>query len=245
MEEEMRNLKSVSIVIPAKNEEETIDLVLNDLNKTVADLKSYSFEIIVVDDNSSDRTAEIAIKNGARVIRNKGSSGKGKALICGFNEAKGEFIVMMDADYSHRAEDIPFLIQPLENGAGLVIGSRIYGGSDEYTRVRAFGNIILTLCFGLLHKRYLSDALNGFKAFRRDIFRKFTYTSREFEIEIELLVNTLRAGMKIVEVSSHERRRKAGIAKSKVIKHGFKFFYRIVIEWLRNKFNRDRYVKIT
>lgn len=232
-------IKKVSVVIPAKNEEENIGLVLNDVNQTIAKMKGYFFEVIVVDDNSSDRTAEVAIKNGARIIHNRGKSGKGKALICGFKETKGDFIVMMDADYSHRAEDIPFLIKPLENGAGLVIGSRIYGGSDEYTRIRAFGNIFLTLAFGLFHKRYLSDALNGYKAFRSDIFKKFDYTSKGFEIEVELLVNTLRMGLSIVEVSSHERSRKSGVAKSKVIRDGSKFLSKIIIEWIRNKLRKE------
>ena len=140
----MDKLKKISVVIPARNEEETIGLVLDDLNKVIAGLKEYSFEVIVVDDKSQDATAETAVKNGAKVICNKGRSGKGNALVCGFKEATGEYIVMMDADYSHKSEDIPALIKPLESGAGLVVGSRIYGGSDEYTRVRAFGNIFLT-----------------------------------------------------------------------------------------------------
>ena len=172
------------------------------------------------------------------MIRNDGGrSGKGIALRQGLAVARGEYLVMMDADYSHRPEDLPQFLTALQEGAGLVVGSRIYGGSDEYTRVRALGNIILTAAFGLFHGRYLSDALNGYKAFRRDVFTDFTYTSADFEIEIELLVNCLRKGYRIVEVQSHERMRAHGQSKSRAIRHGTKFLARILSEWLRDRLN--------
>lgn len=233
--------KLISIIIPAMNEEENISDVLDDIFATTEKIKGYDFEIIVVNDHSKDRTPLIARSKNVKVIDNLRSPGKGHALITGFENAKGEYFVMMDADYSHRPEDVPALIRPLEDGAGLVIGSRIFGGSDEYTRVRAFGNIILTLGFGLFHKRYLSDALNGYKAFRSEIFKEFTYTAKDFEIEIELLANTIRAGKRIVEVASHERSRKSGNSKSKVVRHGIKFFNRILLEWMRNQCYRRQH----
>ncbi len=209
--------------------------MLSDLNEVIPRLNGCTVELIVVDDHSVDGTAEIARSLGARVIRNEGRhSGKGVALRVGFAAARGDYLVMMDGDCSHRPEDLPLLIEALDKGAGLVVGSRIYGGTEEYTRVRAFGNIILTFWFGFFSGRYLSDALNGFKAFRRDVFTDFDYTSRDFEIEIELLANTLRKGYRIVEVPSHERGRHAGVAKSKVIKHGTKFALRVVREWLKD-----------
>lgn len=227
--------KLISIVIPAMNEEGSIGYLLDDIAAVIREMCDYGFEVIVVDDHSQDNTAAIAREKKAQVIDNLRRPGKGHALISGFEVARGDYIVMMDADYSHRPEDIPVLIKSLEKeGVGLVIGSRIYGGSDEFTRVRAFGNIVLTLAFGILYKRYLSDALNGFKAFRNDIFKRFKYTSRDFEIEVELLANTLRMGMEIIEVPSHERRRRTGCLKSKTIKHGIKFLNRIVLEFLRD-----------
>lgn len=232
--------KLISIVIPAINEESNIAFLLDEIFTVTKEMNDYQFEIIVVNDHSVDRTALIAKAKNIKVIDNHRKPGKGHALITGFENAIGEYFIMMDADCSHRAEDIPSLIRPLENGAGMVIGSRIYGGSDEFIRIREFGNIILTLLFGIFHKRYLSDALNGFKAFKSSIFKNYKYTSREFEIEIELLVNTLRSGMEIVEVPSHERKRKSGKAKSKVVRHGMKFLIQIVREWLHNKFLMKR-----
>jgi hypothetical protein len=95
--------------------------------------------------------------------------------------------------------------------------------------------VFLTFALGLFLGRYLSDALNGFKAFRRDVFDDFKYSSKHFEIEIELIANTLRKGYRVVEIVSHERARRGGVAKSRVIRHGTRFFWRIFTEWLRNK----------
>lgn len=229
-------MHSLSVVIPARNEEETIGRLLADLQQVAAkELGGYRCELIVVDDHSTDATARIAREHGARVLSNQYRNGKGNALRYGFERATGELIAMMDADYSHRAEDLPALLRPITDGAGMVIGSRILGGSAEYTPVRAFGNLMLTYSFGLLHGRYLSDALNGYKLFRREVFTSFEYSADDFEIEIELLANALRCGYRIVEVPSHERARAGGVAKSRTIKHGTKFLVRVVAEAMKNR----------
>jgi hypothetical protein len=118
----------------------------------------------------------------------------------------------------------------MKDDVGLVIGSRVVGGSEEYTHVRALGNVFLSASLGLCTGRYLSDALNGFKMFRRDVFTDFEYTSAAFEIEIEIVANTMRKGYRIVEVSSHERERAGGEMKSRVIRHGTRFLLRIFWE---------------
>ncbi len=230
---EKYDIKKVSIVIPAKDEEANLGNVLNDLNRIISADNKRDFEVIVVNDSSKDRTKEIAIEKKVKVIDNQGRPGKGNALRLGFKESSGDIIVMMDADYSHRPEDLPLFLDSIEKGTGLVIGSRIWGGSDEYTRIRALGNIFLTATFGFIFHRYLSDLLNGYKVFRRDVFDKFKYNSSTFEIEIELAVNALRLGYKIMEVPSHERERAGGKAKSNVIIHGTKFFLKIISEGIK------------
>jgi glycosyltransferase involved in cell wall biosynthesis len=229
----MRAMTHISIVVPARNEEVTLPHVLADINKVIDELPSYTFETVVVDDHSTDRTADIARSFGARVVANMRSGGKGHALRAGFEAAEGDLICMMDADCSHRAEDLPLFLQAMKRGVGLVIGSRVVGGSQEYTHVRALGNVFLSAALGLATGRYLSDALNGYKLFRRDVFTDFTYTSRTFEIEVELVANAMRKGYQIVEVSSNERARAGGQAKSRVIRHGTMFLTRIIFEGLR------------
>jgi glycosyltransferase involved in cell wall biosynthesis len=226
-------MTKISVIIPAKDEEATLGKVLLDLNMIIPTLHNYEAEVICVDDHSTDKTAAIARSLGAKVVTNTKKSGKGMALCAGFREATGDVFVMMDADYSHRAEDLPEFLKALKDGVGLVIGSRVVGGSEEYTHIRALGNVFLSTVLGLCTGRYLSDALNGYKVFRRDIFTDCSYTSRHFEIEIEIIANTLRKGYKIVEVSSHERTRAGGEVKSKVVRHGTRFLLRIFWERIK------------
>lgn len=228
--------KTVSVVIPAKDEEETIGMVLRDLNSEIRKLP-YDFEVIVVDDHSRDGTAKIASSFGAKVVRNKALPGKGNALKTGFRNAKGEIIVMLDADYSHMPEEMHLFLKQLEKGYGLVVGSRYTGGSDEYTLVRSFGNLVLTLAFVTFFGVKLSDALNGYKAFRKEVIgNRQSLKSRDFEIEIELIARCLRKGMKVGEVPSHERTRAGGKMKSKAFIHGPKFLFKIISEGLRYRF---------
>ncbi|MBI5597579.1 MAG: glycosyltransferase [Elusimicrobia bacterium] len=223
----------VSVVIPARNEAENLPLLLDELDRLRRSTRD-SIEVIVVDDRSSDATSEVARRTpGTRVMPSAHPAGKGGALRTGFEAARGKFLCMMDADFSHRPQDLPALLAEARTHGGLVIGSRLTGGSEEFTRVRAFGNIVLTLAFGLIHGRYVSDALNGYKVFGREVFTAFDYTATGYEIEIELLVNTLRLGRPITEVPSRERARLKGEAKSKVIKDGTRFLARIVWEGLR------------
>jgi glycosyltransferase involved in cell wall biosynthesis len=224
----------VSIVIPALNEEVNLGRVLTDLRDTIAQIPQYDVEVVVVDDRSTDGTAKVAASLGARVIRNELPRGKGSALRSGFAAARGDILVMMDADYSHRAEELPRFLEAMRDpSVGLVIGSRVVGGSEEYTHIRALGNVFLSASLGLATGRYLSDALNGFKAFRASVFRDFTYTSRAFEIEVELIANAMRAGYRVVEITSHERARAGGEAKSRVVRHGTRFLARIILEGFR------------
>lgn len=227
----------VTIVIPTFNEEKTIRKVLEDVFLAIQLMEEHC-EVIVVNDSSTDNTLavlkEIASRLPLVILSNTNGRGKGGALRTGFSQAQGKCIVMMDGDGSHQAKDIPHLVEEQQRTNGLVIASRIYGGSEEYTFVRAFGNIFLTWLFGVIHGRYLSDALNGFKAFSADIYNQFTYTSNGYEIEIELLVNTLRCGKSITEVPSLELKRQGGEVKSRVMRDGFKFLWRIILE----RFNR-------
>ena len=223
----------VSLIIPAKDEEATLGNVLEDLNKVIPTLDGYEMEVICVDDHSHDRTAAIARAMGARVVENRRKPGKGNALRAGFEAATGDLLMMMDADYSHRPEDIPAFLSAMREGIGLVIGSRVFGGSEEYTHVRALGNVFLSGALGLSVGRYLSDALNGYKLFRRDVFTSFTYTSGTFEIEIEIIANALRKQYRVVEVVTHERARAGGEMKSRVVRHGTRFLMRIIWEGIK------------
>jgi glycosyltransferase involved in cell wall biosynthesis len=223
----------ISIILPARNEEATLPALLADLSAVIKKLPDYAIELICVYDHSTDRTVEIVESFHGKAIPNMGECGKGLALRTGFQAAQGDILVMMDADCSHNPADLPALLAALKDDIGLVIASRSLGGSEEYSPVRAFGNFFLSKALGVFTRCWLSDALNGFKVFRKDIFTDFQYTSIAFEIEIEIIANTLRKDYKIAEVSSHERARAGGVAKSRVIRHGFGFLNRIIYEGLK------------
>lgn len=223
----------VSVVIPAKNEEESLPSTLDELGLMIQ-AAPYRIEVIVVNDRSKDRTADVAGQyDFVKVVDNKYRSGKGGALRSGFDAAKGAYMAMMDADYSHDAFDLPSLVEEAKRHKGMVVASRLTGGSEEYTMVRAFGNLLLTWFFGFLHGRYLSDVLNGYKVFHRDIYDKFQYISDDFEIEIELVVNALRLKRTVSELPSRERLRLKGKSKLSVVRHGGRFFWRIFTEYFR------------
>jgi glycosyltransferase involved in cell wall biosynthesis len=221
------NLPLVSVVIPARNEEDSIGRVLDEVFTEIEMLRNYAFEVIVIDNNSTDKTYEIGVSKGAKVLR-ESLPGKGMALAKGFEAAAGDIIIMMDADYSHPAREFSRFLEKIAEGYGLVIGSRQLGKSDEYTPTRKFGNLFLTKCFRILFGYYLTDALNGYKAFRKDVVKKHKCSSKDFEIEIELIYYALKEKMTVGEVESHERERFGGEMKSRALVHGPKFLAAIL-----------------
>ena len=118
---------AVSVVIPAFNEESTIGDVIRKV-QTVSGLGSVPYEIVVVDDGSSDKTVVVAKSHNARVISNWRNRGKGVALKKGFECALGDIIVTIDADGSHDPRDIGKLVRPILDGADVVLGCRFLDG---------------------------------------------------------------------------------------------------------------------
>lgn len=226
-------IQKVSIVIPAKDEEDTIGKVLDVLNGFISQYNRYEFEPIVVADHCKDKTEEIAKSKGAKVLVNELPAGKGNALRFGFKNSTGDVIVMLDSDGSHNPKHIGLFLEAIENGAGLVVGSRALGGSSEYEIVRLFGNVIFTLTFCILFGVNMTDALNGYKAFVKDVVSGHRYGSKGFDIEIELLAQAIRKGYEIAEVPSHEEKRAGGRMKSNTIIDGTRFLTAILKEGLK------------
>ena len=220
----------VTVVIPAKNEAETIGAVLG----AVGD---YADEVIVVDGHSEDRTTEIAKEFGARVVYD-GGMGKGDAVRTAIREATGDVIVFVDADGSHATEDIPALLAPVLNGeADLVVGSRPRGGSDEMTGdvdrfVRWLGQQIIILGINYRFDVRLTDSQNGFRAIRRDVAADLGLRENITTIEQEMVMKVLRKGYRAAEVPSHEFERGAG--KSNISLR--RTWTRYVYCWLRDLF---------
>lgn len=232
-------MKTVSILIPARDEAEGLTRVLTD----IAVLKRryhnrYSFQVVVIDDHSCDYTVHVAKSFRATVTHNPLPPGKGNALRTGFPYATGQYIVTIDADYSHRVEDIPRLIRALKPNVGLVIGSRMLGGSDEFMPIRVFGNKLFTFLIRRLLAVPVTDALSGLKAMPASLIRDVVFTCSEYEIEVELIALALRRNLAVREVPSRERARLHGKAKSKLIHHGLLFLKQIFVEYIHNHLGR-------
>ena len=191
---------SVSLVIPVRNEARNIASVLEQIADDVD-------EIILVDGNSTDVTLVTAqaYRPDLRIVPQEGV-GKGSALRTGFQAATGDIIVMMDADGSMSPQEIRHYVHFLTNGYDFVKGSRFIsgGGSLDITRIRRLGNLFLLTAFNTAYDAHLTDLCYGFCAFHRRYLEHLRLSATGFEIEAEMTVRAMQAGLRIAEVPSLE-----------------------------------------
>jgi len=193
----------VSVVIPVYNEEATLASVVRKLLKI-----HYLFEIVIVDDCSTDRTAEIARQLSGdyptvRLVSHPQNAGKTEALKTGFALTRGEIVIVQDADLEYDPDDIPSVIQPILDGhADVVYGSRFL--VRKAARVLYFyhylANKALTFTSNVLTNLNMTDVETGYKAFRGDIIRNMIITSRGFGFEVEVTAKLAKLKCVVYEV---------------------------------------------
>jgi len=201
---------TLSIIVPVYNERQTILEVLRQLGAINFGIES---EIIVVDDGSTDGTSELLksqlatpnfqtnLKSKINAIFQKENRGKGVALRRGFQEAKGEIIVIQDADLEYNPKELPKLIQPiLENKSKVVYGSRFLGNSRHQYLIFYWGNKLISLLFRIFYGFKITDPMTGYKILKKEILNDFSLKAEGFEIEIELTAKILKAGYQILEL---------------------------------------------
>jgi glycosyltransferase involved in cell wall biosynthesis len=212
----------LSIVIPTLNEERNIGRLLSQVKKVI---RGYSYEIIVVDGGadgpSEDGTVGIARGAGARILYD--NRGKGSALIRGFGRARGSIIISMDADLSHRPEELKLLISGIESGYDICVGSRFMsgGGSADMPPFRVFGNKIFVAMVNALYGSRYTDMCYGYRSFTREALGKIRLGEKGFGIETEININARKAGLKVLEVPSFEKKREEGEGKLRSFSDGF------------------------
>ncbi len=193
----------VSIVIPALNEEGVVGKTVKSV--PVAKLKENGLEteILVVDNASTDKTAQEASDAGARVVREE-KRGYGNAYLRGFKEAKGDIIVMGDADGTYPFNTTYEFIQPLlKEDFDMVMGSRLKGDIQKGAMPalhRYIGNPFLTWLLNALFKAGISDAHCGMRAFRKETINKLNLHSPGMEFASEMVIEAARENMKIAEI---------------------------------------------
>lgn len=207
---------TVSLVIPAKNEARNLESVLRQVPDQVG-------EVLLVDGGSTDITTLVAVscRPDIRII-SEDDAGKGNALRAGFAAAQGDIIVAMDADGSMSPAEIPNYIYFLEHGFDFVKGSRFVagGGSLDLTALRRLGNQGLMMCANVLYRTKLTDLCYGYFAFYRKFLDHLDLTSSGFEIETELTIRALIAGLRIAEIPSMEMPRRSGRSSLRSIPDG-------------------------
>ncbi len=195
----------------------------------------FKNEIIVVDDCSYDKSLEIAKKHNAQIYTLKRHLGKGYALRAGFAKAKGDVIVTIDSDGSHRPEELPLVLAPiLQDRADLVIGSRYLNQKNVAARkLNAFGVKLFNSFIELLTGVAITDSQSGYRAMKREVMKSQKLKSGGYEIESEMLVKTAKNGFRITEVPISFEQRTYGRSGVDPIVDGFKILISIVSAYMK------------
>jgi glycosyltransferase involved in cell wall biosynthesis len=191
----------LSVVIPVFNEVHNIEEIL----KRVKASKQAS-EIVVVDDCSQDGTRDVLKKidgkGGVHLILHERNQGKGAAVRTGLQAARGDVIIIQDADLEYSPHDYPTLLQPIKDGiADVVYGSRFLGGPRRAVMFwHMIANQLLTFMTNILYDAILSDMETGYKVFRREVIDGMTLRSNRFDFEPEFTAKVLKRHHRIYEV---------------------------------------------
>jgi glycosyltransferase involved in cell wall biosynthesis len=192
---------NLSVIIPVYNEADNIREIIKRVQAT-----KLAREIVVVDDGSQDSTREILEKlNGrrkVRVILHEKNQGKGAAVVTGMKAARGDVLLIQDADLEYDPRDYPSLLKPIEEGlADVVYGSRFLGGPHRVTMFwHLVANQLLTTMTNILYNTILTDMETGYKVFRREVIEGMTIKSKRFNFEPEFTAKVLKRNYRIFEV---------------------------------------------
>jgi len=217
----------ISAVVPAYNEEEVIGKFLDAL---VRDLPhDGSYEVVIVNDGSIDRTREMVLEVSARhpwirLVDHDGNKGLGKALETGIAAAKGDIIVTMDSDLTHPPAMIKDLVKGIE-GVDVCIASRYVkgGGMEDVPAWRIVVSRAANLFFDLIFWTSIQDLSSGFKAYRAAYLKQAPIVSAGFECQLEIILYFIRNGLKHREIPLMLRNRQFGSSKFRVVKMGMKY----------------------
>ncbi|HFR4577674.1 TPA: glycosyltransferase family 2 protein [Streptococcus suis] len=213
--------EKIAVLLPAYNEEITIVKVIEDFRKALPHA-----EIYVYDNNSKDRTNELARESGA-IVRFEPRQGKGNVVRSMFREIDADYYIMVDADDTYPAAEVESLLQPLRDGlADMTIGDRLSNGTYSKENKRGFhglGNNLVRILVNKLYKGNYNDIMTGYRGFNRLFVKNFPVLSPGFEIETELSIHSLDKRYKLVEVPiTYKDRPEGSESKLSTFSDGFK-----------------------
>lgn len=220
-------MKNVTFVIPAYNEEKNIGTLLNEIQELYP-----NSPIIVINNNSTDNTCEIAEKFGVLILSER-KQGKGNAIKTGFKAVKTEYAVMLDADNTYSPNEAKQLVEPLiKNKCDVVMGSRLNKNKENgaITRLNIIGNHILSLVASILYLR-ISDVCTGYWAFKKeviDFLLEKGISSSGFELEAEMFIKVSKGNFRVKEIPI-EYKKRSDIAKLNSVKDGWQIFRTLLV----------------
>ena len=221
----------VVVTIPAYNEEKTIGSLVKGIKKSL-DRENCTYQVLLVDDGSRDRTAENAKKAGAVVYslpKNYGLAEAFRTEIAKSLELKPDVIVHIDADSQYQPNEIPKLLAEISKGYDLVLGSRFKGKIEEMPFIKRMGNIAFSRVISQITGLQISDAQTGFRAFTRKVAEELDITSRHTYTQ-EQIIRSARKKFKIKEVPIYFAKRDG---KSRLISNPFGYATRAWINIIR------------
>lgn len=238
----------LSIVIPARNEAENIAITLDGLRQRLS-REGINYEIVVVDDGSSDSTPEKVEQQGVvdsrvRLVRNTGKHGFGYAVRCGLDTFTGDAVVIVMADDSDNPEDVVRYYYVLRNEADCALGSRwIKGGQvQDYPVIkRLINRLANTFVRGLFWLRY-NDITNAFKGYRRYVIDGCRpFLSPHFNLTVEIPLKAIVRGYTYRVVPISWQNRKAGKSALHIEEMGSRYLYSVLNIWLEKMLTRGDY----
>lgn len=231
----------LSVVVPALDEEATLERVVESVLAVLRD--RIPVEVVIVDDGSTDGTPRViealtARHGNVRAARHPSPRGKGAAVRTGFAAARGDVLVIQDADLEYQPSDIPALLEPILDGrADAVYGSRFTGPERAVNFFwHTLANQMITFATNLFYNANFTDVYTGYKAFRASRIRQLHLTSTTFTIELELTAKLRRLGARFYEVPIRYRARTYAEGKKIHVADALRAFGAVV----RHRFSRLR-----
>lgn len=216
----------LSIVVLAHNERENLQILLKKIHHSI-EPSAINYEILIVDDNSTNGTSkfadEVTSRNKrVRIIHRKGGASFGKAIRAGFDAAEGDVIVPLMGDLSDEPADILRLLSALDKGFDIAIGSRFISGSsvEGYPRLKMWANRCFNIFAAMIFNLKIKDLTNAFKIYRREVLDSMQIESEGFEVNVEILLKAYLLGFAMIEVPVNWRGRKRGVSKLKLYQMG-------------------------
>ncbi len=217
-------MSEIAVILPCYNEEAAIEKTVRDFRAALPEAHIY-----VYDNNSKDRTAELARRAGA-IVRNETRQGKGNVMRRMFADIEADIYVLADGDDTYDASAAPVMVRKLQDeGLDLVTGRRVHVAAAAYRAGHVWGNRMLTGLTRLMFDIEVKDMLSGYRVMSRRFVKSFPFTAEGFGIETELSVHAVRLLMPMAEVDTRYKERPPGsVSKLSTYRDGIRILLTIV-----------------